>query len=81
MEGLDLPILDCLILAGGGRSSTRAFQRVGRVLRLYKGKKRAIVFDFEDATPMLNRHAQVRRKLYQQEPAWEIKYLNPNLLK
>lgn len=80
-EGLDLPILDCLILAGGGRSSTRAFQRVGRVLRLHKNKERAIVFDFEDATPMLNRHAKVRKNLYKQEPEWEIKYLNPNLLK
>lgn len=80
-EGLDLPILDCLILAGGGKSSTRAFQRVGRVLRLAKDKQRAIVFDFEDGTPMLNRHAKVRKKLYESEPAWDIKYLNPNLLK
>lgn len=81
MEGLDLPILDCLILAGGGKSSTRAFQRVGRVLRLHKNKKRAIVFDFEDSTSMLNRHAKIRKKLYETEPAWEVKYLNPNLLK
>ena len=81
MEGLDLPILDCLILAGGGKSSTRAFQRVGRVLRLHKNKKRAIVFDFEDSTPMLNRHAKIRKKLYETAPAWEVKYLNPNLLK
>lgn len=80
-EGLDLPALDCLILAGGGRSSTRAFQRIGRVLRLSSGKDRAIVFDFEDGTPMLNRHSKVRRKLYEQEPAWNIKYLNNNLLK
>lgn len=80
-EGLDLPNLDCLILAGGGKSSTRAFQRVGRVLRLAEDKKRAIVFDFEDGTPMLNRHAKVRKKLYETEPIWEIKYLNPNLLK
>ena len=81
MEGLDLPILDILILGGGGKSSTRAFQRIGRVLRLHKNKKRAIVFDFEDGTPMLNRHAKVRKKLYETEPAWDIKYLNPNLLK
>lgn len=80
-EGLDLPVLDCLILAGGGKSSTRAFQRIGRVLRLAKGKERAIVFDFEDATPILNRHSKVRKKLYETEPKWDIKYLNPNLLK
>lgn len=81
MEGLDVPILDCLILAGGGRSSTRAFQRIGRVLRLYEGKERAIAFDFEDYTPMLRRHSKIRKKLYLQEPKWEIKYLNPNLVK
>ena len=80
-EGLDLPNLDCLILAGGGKSSTRAFQRIGRVLRLSPGKERAIIFDFEDHTPMLYRHAKVRKKLYKQEPEWEVKYLNPNMLK
>lgn len=80
-EGLDLPNLDCLILAGGGKSSTRAFQRIGRVLRLSKGKERAIVFDFEDFTPMLKRHSRIRRKLYETEPQWDIKYLNPNMLR
>jgi superfamily II DNA or RNA helicase len=86
-EGLDIPNLEILILAGGGRSSTRAFQRVGRVLRLYKNpetgesKKRAIVFDFQDYTPMLRRHARTREKLYRTEEAWEIKKFNLNLLK
>lgn len=85
-EGLDIPALDVLILAGGGKSSTRAFQRVGRVIRLFKdpvtGKKkeRALVFDFQDYTPMLRRHARVREKLYKTEEKWDIKYLNPSLL-
>lgn len=86
-EGLDIPVLDCLLLLGGGKSSTRAFQRVGRVLRLYtdpttgENKKRAIVFDFVDYTPMLRRHSRVREKLYLTEERWEIKFFNPNLLK
>ena len=80
-EGLDIPRLDCLILGGGGRSSTRAFQRIGRVLRLYPGKTRGIVFDFEDATPMLRKHSDIRKKLYRTEPKWELKYFNLNLLK
>lgn len=85
-EGLDIPSLDCLILAGGGKSSTRAFQRIGRVLRLYtdpetgEKKKRAICFDFVDYTPMLRRHSRVREKLYLSEEKWEIKFFNPNLL-
>ncbi|AEO93482.1 gp223 [Bacillus phage G] len=85
-EGLDIPSLDCLILLGGGKSSTRAFQRIGRVLRLYtdpvtkEPKKRAICFDFVDYTPMLRRHSRVREKLYLTEEKWEIKFFNPNLL-
>lgn len=80
-EGLDIPSLDTLILAGGGKSSTRAFQRIGRVLRLFDGKDKGIVFDFEDYTPMLRRHAQVRRKLYKTETAWTLKQFNMDLLK
>lgn len=85
-EGLDISSLDCLILAGGGKSSTRAFQRIGRVLRLHKDpitgreKKRAIVFDFIDYTPTLRRHSRIRQKLYMTEERWEIKYFNTNLL-
>lgn len=33
-EGLDIPTLDVLILAGSGKSSTKALQRIGRVIRL-----------------------------------------------
>ncbi|MFW6007767.1 MAG: DEAD/DEAH box helicase [archaeon] len=85
-EGLDVPALDCLILAGGGKSSTRAYQRIGRVLRNYKNpktnytKERAIVFDFVDYTPMLRRHSRIRERLYREEEAWEIKFLNPKLI-
>ncbi|MNM81992.1 excinuclease ABC subunit B [compost metagenome] len=74
-EGLNLPILDCLILAGGGKSSTKSFQRVGRVLRLYQHKKNAIVFDFMDNTPTFMRHSLTRKSLYQTEPLWKINYL------
>ena len=72
-EGLDLPILDTLVLAGGGKSSTRAFQRIGRVIRLYKNKKKAVVFDFMDYTPMLRNHSRKRKRLYSQEPEWIIR--------
>ncbi len=89
-EGLDIPNLDCLILLSAGKSSTKAFQRVGRVLRNYEEKdengnviykkQRAVVFDFIDATPMLNRHSKQRLKMYKTEPAWEIKKLDMDLL-
>ena len=76
-EGLDVPALDTLILAGGGRSSTRAFQRIGRVLRLYKGKTRATVFDFDDKTNrMLQNHSKARMKYYRTEPRWNVQSFN-----
>lgn len=85
-EGIDVASLDTLILAGGGKSSTRAFQRIGRVLRLYtdpitgKKKERATVFDFCDFTKILRRHARARDKMYAQEPAWDIKNFPDHLL-
>ena len=80
-EGMDCPSINVLILGTGGKSSTRAFQRVGRTLRLYEGKTKAIVFDFQDYTPMLRRHSRIREKLYRTEEAWEIKQFNIDLLK
>jgi superfamily II DNA or RNA helicase len=72
-EGIDAPRLDTLILAGGGKSSTRAYQRIGRVMRLYPGKNKCFVFDFDDETPIFHRHARCRRKLYEEEEEFVIK--------
>jgi len=90
-EGLDIPNLDCLILLSAGKSSTKAFQRIGRVLRNYEEKdkngnivykkQKAIVFDFIDNTPMLLRHSKRRMKMYRSEPAWHITEFNLDLLK
>ena len=80
-EGLDVPTLSALILAGAGKSSTRAFQRVGRVLRLSKNKTTANVFDFDDATDMFHRQYNARMKMYKTEPEWKLKNFNLNLLR
>ena len=80
-EGLDIPNLDCLILLGAGKSSTRAFQRVGRVLRIAKNKKKAIVFDFVDDTPIFKQQAIKRMSMYKKEPLWNIKKFDINKLK
>lgn len=47
-EGLDLPNLDCLILAAGGRAAGRAIQRVGRIMRISDNKRNPIIFDLVD---------------------------------
>lgn len=71
-EGLDLPALDSLILAGAGKSPTRMIQRIGRVLRLYPGKEEAIVIDFKDSARYLAGHYKKRREMCEKESEFEI---------
>jgi len=75
-QGIDLPRMDALILAGSGKSSTRALQRVGRVIRSAEGKKDAIVVDFVDVAPYLYEHSRKRWTIYKSEPAFQIKLPN-----
>ncbi len=67
--GLDLPILRNLVLAGGGKSSTRHLQRVGRVSRPFEGKEFAVVVDFTDfhIHTWFRNHYNARRKIEHEE--------------
>lgn len=63
-EGLDVPILDAVVLALPSRSEARLTQRVGRVMRTAPGKSDAIVISFEDPlVPMLRGQTSQRRTL------------------
>lgn len=75
-QGLDIPVASFLILAGGGKSSTRALQRIGRVLRLYEGKTRATVHDIVDQHGIMKRHYSERLRLYKTEPEFIIRVQN-----
>lgn len=72
-QGIDLPKLDALILAGSGKSSSRALQRIGRVIRGAEGKTDAIVVDFIDRSPYLFEHSKRRYMIYKTEAAFQIK--------
>lgn len=65
--GVDLPSLSGLIAAGAGKSSVRALQRIGRVIRSYPNKERAAVIEFADQAPWLLDHALARKKIYEEE--------------
>ena len=65
--GIDLPILSGLITAGAGKSSVRALQRIGRVIRPFPGKKMAAILDFADQAPHLIKHALARKAIYETE--------------
>lgn len=72
-EGLDLPALDVVIMAGGGTSKTTALQRVGRALRLYADKVIAYIEEFFDDAQYLSKHSKDRLDIYKTEPAFIIK--------
>jgi superfamily II DNA or RNA helicase/intein/homing endonuclease len=73
-EGLDIVCLECLILAGSGKSIVKAMQRIGRVIRKDDSnpKKRAIVYDFIDSPHILHSHALKRKKIYMSEPEFHV---------
>lgn len=72
-QGIDIPDLDALILAGSGKSSARALQRIGRVIRKGKeSKKDAIIVDFLDNCKYLRKHSHARKKIYSTEPSFKI---------
>jgi len=71
-QGVDIPELDALILAGSGKSSGRALQRIGRVIRLAKDKEKAIIVDFYDNCKYLKDHSESRIKIYESEPGFKI---------
>jgi superfamily II DNA or RNA helicase len=74
-EGVDVPSASVGIFAGGGKSSTRALQRVGRFIRpdpMVPGKQTATIEEFWDHTKWLMHHAKIRRKIYQTEHRYII---------
>ena len=66
--GIDLPFLKNLIYCSGGKSYVSVLQRLGRLLRLGKGKKECIVYDIVDRQhSLLYEHAKKRLKYYKDE--------------
>lgn len=74
-QGIDLVALDALIPAGGGKSSAKAIQRVGRVIRGNKegGKKDSIVVETFDQAQYLRKHSYARWLIYNTEDEFKFK--------
>ncbi len=73
-QGVDVPVLSGLVVAGGGKSSVRALQRIGRVIRPYPGKKQAAVVDFIDQAHYVKKHSQARKEIYASEEGFDIRW-------
>lgn len=72
-EGINVPCLDVVLMAGGGASSTRVYQRIGRSLRKHgENKDKALVVYFEHDAKHLKDHAKKARRIIKAEPKFEI---------
>ncbi len=72
--GVDIPSLAGLVIACGGKSTVKALQRVGRVIRKYPGKKFAVVIDFIDQAPFLENHSKTRYRIYKSEEGFDVSW-------
>lgn len=67
-EGVDIPEVNVLIHAAGGKSEVKTIQKTGRGLRLKKDNEKLIVYDFNDQnSKFLSTHSKKRIKTYKQE--------------
>jgi superfamily II DNA or RNA helicase len=67
-EGVDIPSVDTVILAAGGKSHVRLLQRIGRGMRHKEGLNQLIIHDFLDDTNMyLLSHSEERIDTYAKE--------------
>jgi len=74
-EGINCRPLDTLILGGGGKSATRALQRIGRILRPHENKQDAIVVDFMDNCKYMQSHSKKRADIYKTEEEFDIEMM------
>jgi superfamily II DNA or RNA helicase len=71
-QGIDLPALDALVLAGGGKSTAKALQRIGRVIRAAPGKTDALVLETWDQSHFVKKHSSARYEAYRLESRFKI---------
>lgn len=73
-EGVDLPNIDVLVLAGGGKSAIKSMQRIGRGLRTGSGNNKLIVIDTADFQneQYLLKHSLQRIEDYKAEDCFQI---------
>jgi superfamily II DNA or RNA helicase len=67
-EGIDIPELESVIVAAGGKSIIAALQRAGRGMRANADKTTFQLWDvYDEGSEILERHSKARRKAYERE--------------
>jgi superfamily II DNA or RNA helicase len=65
-EGVDIPSITAIIMAGGKKTEIGCIQKIGRALRAAPGKEKAIIVDMMDKGIYLSDHWQERYKAYKE---------------
>lgn len=68
-EGVDIPTLESVVMAAGGKSAISTLQKIGRGMRSDQGRKQTFqVFDIKDeGNKWLTKHSSARIKTYESE--------------
>jgi superfamily II DNA or RNA helicase len=66
-EGVDVPSLDSVVVAAGGKSSVRCMQRF-RAMTAWPGKENCYILDFVDEARYFKDHSQERVAMYDTQP-------------
>lgn len=71
-EGLDVPILENLVMASPVKDDRLVIQAIGRCQRPSENKQKAHIYDLVDDVSILDRFTRKRKNIYKKE-GWEIK--------
>lgn len=74
-EGVDIPVIEAIVDAGGGSSSIKALQLVGRAIRKSEGKQYAYIYMFIQPYQMLYNHALERASILSSEEEFNLNML------
>jgi len=71
-EGIDIPEVECVINAEGGRDVKATIQRM-RNMTPSEGKTRSVLVDYwDDTNAYFRKHSRIRHKTYESEPAFIV---------
>lgn len=71
-EGVDIPLISCVVMAAGGKSAIKTIQSLGRGIRLAEGKSDLLIHDYADEGRFIEKHAEQRMKTYLTESAFKV---------
>jgi len=76
-EGIDIPRCSAVVIA---HDTQDAQQLVGRIVRLYPGKDRAIVVHLIDEHPVFRKHIKYNEKVFYKPQKIEMEYITEDVL-